>query len=357
LVKSGSYFCVQGGFAIMIRTEKWKPSPDDPGKRVYDGQRTAKAVLAPGKIYNMDCLEGLKLLDGDSIQMAVTSPPYWALRDYGVPGQIGQEDSPAEYVERLCAVFAEVYRVLKPDGTFWLNISDTYCGTGSKGTHFDPKNPKGRTGQKKAKNRQLPGLKPKDLIGIPWRIAFALRGAGWYLRQEIIWSKPNAMPESVTDRCVKAHESVFLFAKSRRYYFDHKAIREPAGSYNRQSKRPEMPYKYGVAVVPGSTAQNLNIKKKDVYQSDSDGRPMRSKRSVWSSPTHPLKDGHYAAFPRALAEPCILAGCPPGGIVLDPFMGSGTTAMAAAALGRQYIGFELNPEYIAIAEKRIREGK
>jgi DNA modification methylase len=167
-------------------------------------------MLELNRIYNMDCLEGLKQLDSDSISMCATSPLYWALRDYGCPGQIGQEDTPGEYVERLCAVFDEVYRVLRPDGTFWLNISDTYCGTGNKADYFDPKNPKGRTGQKKAKNNQIPGLKPKDLCGIPWRIAFALRDAGWYLRQEIIWHKPNAMPESVTDRCVKAHESVFL---------------------------------------------------------------------------------------------------------------------------------------------------
>jgi DNA modification methylase len=303
----------------------------------------------------MDCLEGLKQLDSDSVHCCITSPPYWALRDYGIPGQIGQEDNPVEYVERLCAVFAEVYRVLRPDGTFWLNISDTYCGTGDKADYFDPKNPKGRTGQKKAKNYQIPGLKRKDLCGIPWRVAFALRNMGWYLRQEIIWHKPNTMPESVTDRCVKAHESVFLFAKSQRYYFDYKAIREPVtqSTVERAKRAVSEKNKYA-AGAPGQTAQTLN---KSRSRMSDDIPQWRNKRSVWSVSTRPLKDAHFAAFPRALIEPCILAGCPVGGVTLDPFMGSGTVAMTAKALGRQYIGFELNPEYIGICEKRIQEGK
>jgi DNA modification methylase len=199
--------------------------------------------LVYNQIYNMDCLEGLRLLDSDSINCVCTSPPYWALRDYGVPGQIGQENTPQEYIDRLCAVFEEVRRVLRPDGTLWLNLGDTYCGTGNKADYFDPKNPKGRTGQRKAKNYRIPGLKKKDLIGIPWMLAFAMRNAGWYLRQEIVWNKSNAMPESVTDRCVKAHESVFLFAKSQRYYFNHKAIREPAGYYTRQNEKSNAAYK------------------------------------------------------------------------------------------------------------------
>jgi len=312
-------------------------------------------MLPINQIYNTDCLDGLKMLDSDSVHCCVTSPPYWALRDYGCPGQIGQEDNPVEYVERLCAIFAEVYRVLRPDGTFWLNISDTYCGTGNKADYFDPKNPKGRTGQKKAKNNQIPGIKPKDLCGIPWSIAFTLRDMGWYLRQEIIWSKPNCMPESVTDRCVKSHESVFLFAKSQRYYFDYKAIREPVtqSTIERAKRAVSENNKYAVG-APGQAVQNIN---KPRSRMSADIPQWRNKRSVWTISTHPLKDAHFAAFPRALIEPCILAGCPVGGVVLDPFMGSGTVAMTAKALARQYIGFELNPEYISICEKRIREGK
>lgn len=311
-------------------------------------------MLEFNRIYNMDCLEGLRLLDSDSISMCVSSPPYWALRNYGITGQIGQEDTPAEYVERLCAVFAEVYRVLRPDGVFWLNISDTYCGTGNKADYFDPKNPKGRTGQKKAKNNQVPGLKPKDLCGIPWSIAFALRDMGWYLRQEVIWNKTNCMPESVTDRCVKSHESVFLFAKSQRYYFDHKAIREPVTqSTVERAKRAVSENKY-TAGAPGQAAQSIN---KPRSRLSAEVPQWRNKRSVWNIPNQPLRDAHFASFPRALVEPCILAGCPVGGVVLDPFMGSGTTAMTAKSLGRQYIGFELNPEYISICDKRIEDGK
>lgn len=312
-------------------------------------------MLECNRIYNMDCLEGLKRLDSDSLNCCITSPPYWALRDYGIPGQIGQEDTPGEYIERLCAIFAEVYRVLRPDGTFWLNISDTYCGTGNKADYFDPKNPKGRTGQKKAKNNRIPGLKPKDLCGVPWTIAFALRDMGWYLRQEVIWNKTNCMPESVTDRCVKSHESVFLFAKSQRYYFDHKAIREPVtqSTIERAKRAVSKNNKY-TAGAPGQAAQSIN---KPRSRLSADIPQWRNKRSVWNIPNQPLKDAHFASFPRALVAPCILAGCPVGGVVLDPFMGSGTTAMTAKSLGRQYIGFELNPEYISICDKRIKEGR
>lgn len=312
-------------------------------------------MLEFNQVYNMDCLEGLKQLDSDSVHCCITSPPYWALRDYGIPGQIGQEDSPAEYVEKLCAIFTEVYRVLRPEGTFWLNISDTYCGTGNKADYFDPKNPKGRTGQKKAKNNRIPGLKPKDLCGIPWRVAFALQDMGFYLRQEIIWHKPNCMPESVTDRCVKSHESVFLFAKNQRYFFDYQAIREPVTqSTIERAKRAVSENNKYTAGAPGQAAQAIN---KPRSRMSADIPQWRNKRSVWLISTRPLKDAHFAAFPRALIEPCILAGCPVGGVVLDPFMGSGTTAMTAKSLGRQYIGFELNPEYISICDKRIKEGR
>ena len=311
-------------------------------------------MLPFNQIYHMDCFEGLKLLDSDSINCCVTSPPYWALRDYGVPGQIGQEDTLAEYVERLCAVFADVRRVLRPDGVFWLNVADTYCSTGDKADHCDPKYPQGRTGQKKAKG-QTPGIKRKDLCGIPWAIAFALRNMGWYLRQDCIWSKPNCMPESVTDRCVKSHEYLFLFAKNPRYYFDHEAIREPVAQSTvaraQYANNDRIKYAGG---APGQGPQNIYHPRPQKFPGSLE---RRNKRSVWTISNHGIKEAHFAAFPRALVEPCVLAGCPPGGVVLDPFMGSGTTAMTAHALGRQYIGFELNPEYIAIAEKRIREGK
>lgn len=312
-------------------------------------------MLPFNHIYNMDCLDGLRQLDSDSIHCCVTSPPYWALRDYGMPGQIGQEDNPFEYVERLCAIFAEVYRVLRPDGTFWLNIADTYCGTGNKADYFDPKNPRGRTGQKKAKNNQIPGIKPKDLCGIPWMLAFALRDMSWYLRQEIIWQKPNCMPESVKDRCVKSHESVFLFAKNQRYYFNYKAIQEPVtqSTIDRAKRGVSENNKYFTG-APGQTSQAINRPRARL---SAEVPQCRNKRSVWTVSTRPLKDAHFAAFPRALVEPCILAGCPLDGVVLDPFAGSGTTAMATKPLGRQYIGFELNPEYIGICEKRIQEGK
>ena len=295
-------------------------------------------MLALNQIYNMDCLEGMKKLESDSIHCCITSPPYWALRDYGCPEQIGQEDTPGEYVERLLAVFHEVYRVLRPDGTFWLNIADTYCSSAKAN----------RTGEK-------PKIKPKDLCGIPWALAFALRDAGWYLRQEIIWHKIKCVPESVTDRCVKAHESVFLFAKSRQYHFDYKAIQEPvAKSTIERSKRAVSDQNKYAEGVPGQAKQAIYRPRPRMSM---EIPQMRNKRSVWALSPQSLKDAHFAAFPRALVEPCILAGCPVGGIVMDPFMGSGTTAMTAKILGRQYIGFEINPEYISISEKRIQKGK
>lgn len=252
-------------------------------------------MLELNQVYNMDCLEGLKLLDSDSIHCCITSPPYWALRNYGVPGQIGQENTPAEYVKRLCAVFSELYRILRPDGVFWLNISDTYCGTGNKEDYFDPKNPKGSlanefAGQKKAKNNRIPGIKPKDLCGIPWQIAFTLRDMGWYLRQEVIWEKPNCMPESVTDRCVKSHESVFLFAKNQRYYFDYKAIQEPvAQSTIERVKRGVSENNKYVIGAPGQTAQSINKPRSALSLKIPQ---KRNRRSVWSIPNQPLKESH-----------------------------------------------------------------
>jgi DNA modification methylase len=301
----------------------------------------------------MNCLEGLKELDDGSVDCCVTSPPYWALRDYGHPDQIGQEDTPGEYVVTLLKVFMEVHRVLASDGTLWLNIGDTYCGAGDKASYFDPKYPLGRTGQKKPRSYQPEKIKAKDMVGIPWRLAFALRESGYYLRNDITWAKPNPMPESIRDRFTKSHEHIFLFAKSPKYYFDQEATLEYASYDGRHDIRYKGSAKYSAPMTEGGQVQAYNKKGGDRWRFDESGKAVRNKRDVWFIPTSPLKDAHYAAFPTALIEPCILAGCPPGGIVLDPFIGSGSTAVASLMHGRRYIGFELNAEYVAIAERRL----
>ena len=273
------------------------------------------------RIYCGDALTVLKTLPDSSVNCCITSPPYYALRDYGVDGQIGREETPALYVERLTGIFREVRRVLTPDGTLWLNIADTYAGKGNQGEALDPKYPNGRTGQIVALNGKVEGCKAKDMIGIPWMLAFALRADGWYLRSDIIWMKANPMPESTKDRPSRCYEHIFLLSKSRRYYYDAAAIAEP---------------------VAASTPARMKR-----------GFGAGNKRDVWQINTVPYKGGHFAAFPPKLAETCLLAGCPPGGVVLDPFLGSGTTAAVAKQLGRHYIGIELNPEYCKLAEKRI----
>ena len=305
------------------------------------------------KIHCGDAVEVLRSLPAESVNCVVTSPPYYALRDYGVRGQIGLERSPEEYVDKLTEVFAECRRVLRSDGTLWLNIGDSYAGS-NKG-----KGKKVRTGlQPDASNIgdiittfNTKGYKNKDIIGIPWLLAFALRDSGWYLRQDIIWHKPNPMPESVEDRCTKAHEYIFLLSKSPKYYFDYQAIMEPANYDGRKkmvregSKRLSLGEKacFGVQTIcKGGERWKLT-----------NGKYMRRKRDVWSVPTRPLKEAHFAAYPPDLVKPCVLAGCPIGGVVLDPFMGAGTTALVAQELGRHYIGIELNSEYVSIAERRL----
>lgn len=279
----------------------------------------------------MDCLEGLKLLDDKSIDCCVTSPPYYGLRDYGVDGQIGLENTLEEYIKNLVIVFREVKRVLKDEGTLWLNLGDSYAGSG-KG--------------------QVPAsLKPKDLMGVPWRVAFALQEDGWYLRQDIIWAKPNPMPESVKDRCTKSHEYIFLLSKNRKYYFDYEAIEEPANYDGRKDTLLKGSPKYEKCVVPGQAGHSMAAKGHERWKKNERGEYVRNKRSVWTIPTKPFKEAHFATYPPDLIKPCILAGCPVGGIVLDPFMGSGTTAQVALELQRNFIGFELNPKYIEIAEK------
>ena len=313
------------------------------------------------KIMNMDCLSGLRTLPAGCVNTCVTSPPYFGLRDYGVDGQIGLEPTPQDFVDALVAVFREVNRVLRDDGTLWLNLGDSYAaqrggttmpaktlagGVSGKGDADAHRGHDGKAGHAH-RNASKIGLKHKDLIGIPWRVAFALQADGWYLRQDIIWHKPNPMPESVTDRCTKAHEYIFLLSKSPKYYFDCEAIKEPTlESSKKRAKSGWNPTKLNVSV---KGPQN------EVFEKMGDRwvKDTRNKRDVWTVTTKSCKEAHFATFPPDLIRPCILAGAPAGGLVLDPFMGAGTTAMVSKQEGRNYVGFELNPAYIEIAEKRI----
>lgn len=317
------------------------------------------------KIHIGDCLEGMRLLPDNYIDCCVTSPPYYRLRDYGNDAQLGLEKTPELYVLRMVEVFEEVRRILKNDGTLWLNIGDSYAGTGSgdqksstlqggKGTQIE-------AGKRPAKIN-LPGIKPKDLIGIPWMVAFALRSSGWYLRQDIIWAKDAVMPESVLDRCTKSHEYIFLLSKSRTYYFDNKAIQEDAvydvdgaGTIKRKKRQME---------DNKSFPDNLKNGIRNIYPSGKNGADnpavktvsgTRNKRDVWRVNPKPFKEAHFATFPQELIVDCIKAGSKLGGVVLDPFMGAGTTALVAKKLDRNFIGFELNPKYVAIAERRLKK--
>ena len=289
------------------------------------------------KILQGNCLEVLKDLPEQSVNTCITSPPYWGLRNYQEEEQLGLEDTPEEFVESLVKVFREVKRVLRDDGTVWLNLGDTYCGTGHKGNYTDPKHKEGRNGQKIALNNKIDGLKSKDLVGIPWRVALALQQDGWYLRQDIIWHKPNPMPESVTDRCTKSHEYIFLLSKNAKYYFDNESIKEDSVTIIKKRTR-----KTGTGV-------DSNIGNKG--SAGNNGK--RNKRSVWTVPPKPFKGAHVATFPPDLIAPCVLAGCPEGGTVLDPFGGAGTTGLVAQQHNRDSILIELNPDYIEIAEKRL----
>ena len=286
-----------------------------------------------------DARQRLAGLPAGSARTCVTSPPYFGLRDYGVDGQIGLEETPEAYVAEMVALFREVWRVLADDGTLWLNIGDSYNGSGGAGGDYSPGGLK--EGQPKYPGRKINGLKPKDLIGIPWRVAFALQADGWYLRSDIIWHKPNPMPESVTDRPTKSHEYLFLLTKSPRYYYDHKAIKEEAvgGSGTWSEKTHNARLGHGTF-------------KKD-YTPSEDGK--RNKRDVWTITTKPFKGAHFAVMPEALVEPCVLAGSAEGDTVLDPFTGSGTVAVVANRHGRNFVGTELNVEYAEIARHRITD--
>ncbi len=303
-------------------------------------------------ILHGDCIDMLRTLESDSVQCCVTSPPYWGLRDYGVDGQLGLEQSPDEFVAKLVEVFREVRRALKADGTLWLNLGDSYWGAGNNRGNTSKisdkqKSNRGAIGQvgMLRTNWKHELLKPKDMVGIPWRVAFALQADGWYLRQDIIWHKPNPMPESVTDRCTKAHEYIFLLSKSEKYYFDAESIIEPFSE--RKSRGIVLARNsQGYAVARGNDRGNSGG-----YPRTREGR---NKRSVWKVVSRPFKGAHFATFPPDLIEPCILAGSRQDDIVLDPFFGAGTTGLVAEKHGRNYIGIELNADYIEIAKKRLR---
>ena len=298
----------------------------------------------------------LKDIEDESIQCVVTSPPYWGLRDYGEDEQLGLEETPEEFVDNLVKMFREVKRVLRKDGTVWLNLGDSYCGVGSHNNKHTTKKSLNWNGSEETNNSLRPGgvhgLKPKNLVGIPWKVAFALQSDGWYLRQDIIWHKPNPMPESVQDRCTKSHEYIFLLTKSAKYFYDADAIREPVSEIS--LKRAE----YGWDCDRPST-KNASMNGKGIHTKKMGNRFVnpdgRNKRSVWTITTKPYKGAHFATFPPELPELCIKAGSREGEIVLDPFFGSGTTGWVAQRLGRKWIGVELNPEYIKIAEKRFMQ--
>lgn len=303
-----------------------------------------------------DCRDTMRrwAAEGVKAQMCVTSPPYFGLRDYGHEGQIGLEQTPEQYITAMVEVFRCVRDVLADDGTLWLNIGDSYARTAGDDSKKDPRSI--NTGYasvvaggaaKKGNNRPPEGLKAKDLIGIPWMLAFALRADGWYLRQDIIWHKPNPMPESVRDRCTKAHEYLFLLSKSDRYYFDSEAMKEPATHAGKRVSLGEKSFAKGQAAGAGVAPSGNGLA--EFY----DVPETRNRRSVWTVSTRPYKGAHFATFPPALIEPCILAGSRPNDVVLDPFMGSGTTAQVALQHGRQYIGCELNPAYEALQQERI----
>lgn len=352
------------------------------------------------KIIQGDCIEGMRQIADESVHCVVTSPPYYGLRDYGtaaweggdascnhtismdtkwndrkrgtdvlrpevahrggtashchlcgatrVDKQIGLEETPEAYVEKMVNVFREVRRILRSDGTVWLNLGDSYAGSGGAGNQFGQIE-RGLSKYKQSGRPAQIGLKPKDLIGIPWRVAFALQADGWWLRQDIIWHKPNPMPESVTDRCTKSHEYIFLLTKSERYYYDAEAIKEKASGDSGFAKQR----------ISGNAFISKN--KSEYIKDASSGRGYesfidngtRNKRSVWTVATQPYAEAHFAVYPPKLIEPCILAGSPVGGVVFDPFTGSGTTAYVALTNGRSYIGTELNPAYIEIAERRL----
>jgi DNA modification methylase len=341
-------------------------------------------ILPGARVLVGDCIARMKDLPDQSVQMCVTSPPYFGLRDYGHEGQLGLEETPEQYIAAMVAVFREVRRVLADDGTLWVNIGDSYAGSwGNQGRKEERGTQRqingemmqqvndGRyptTGTKTGSLDRTPGCKNKDLIGIPWMLAFALRADGWYLRQDIIWHKPNPMPESIRDRCTKAHEYVFLLSKSHRYFYDNDAVKEPVAG---DPDAPRNRWDTKTYEVPGQKPQKRVSRSGNLERKPGSARgcpegtgqnvngsvpwegSTRNRRSVWTIATRPYKGAHFAVFPPALVEPCILAGSRPGDTVLDPFNGSGTTGAVAIQHGRQYVGTELNPDYIPLTCERL----
>lgn len=317
-------------------------------------------------------------LEDQSVQCIVTSPPYFNLRDYKVDGQIGIEKTPEEYIAKLVSVFQEAWRVLKDDGTLWVNIGDCYASSGGKRT---VKQATAKSGLQGGLNTQIAALrsrgmgskdiKTKDIIGIPWMLCFALRAESWYWRQEITWAKTNCMPESAKDRCTRSHEALLMFSKSPKYYYDHRAIQEPAiydtdgtGTAARKARQKvngkSMATAEKAGIRPekqrGHSRRHAGFNDRwDKMTTQEQCTGMRNKRDVWFLPTAQFPEAHYAVMPEELALPCILAGTKPGDIVLDPFMGAGTTALVAAKNARKYIGFELNPENIEMSLRRLKK--
>ena len=302
-----------------------------------------------GKLYNSDVFNGLNALPDESVHCCVTSPPYWGLRDYGIDSQIGLEKTPEKYISKMVSVFREVRRVLRNDGTLWLNLGDSYVSGKSRYSS------KAQTIAGKKRNEPINGnrpnlnhhayLKDKDLSMIPSRVAIALQSDGWYLRSEIIWHKPNPMPESVTDRPTKSHEMIYLFSKSSKYYYDYEAVKEPVANPER------------INFQSGSRSNGINNDRNDndLWERSKGARySKRNLRDVWTVATTPFKGSHFATFPKKLIEPCILAGCPENGTVLDPFGGAGTTAVVSESLNRKWILIELNPDYCELSKNRIQ---
>jgi len=313
-----------------------------------------------------DCLEVLRTFPDDCIQTVVTSPPYWGLRDYGVDEQLGLEKTPEIYVEKMLQIFNEIKRILRTDGTLWLNLGDTYAsgGNGGGGCYMDQREKAWSASynhrlKKKGWRPPPAGLKHKDLVGIPWRVAFALQGAGWYLRQDIIWAKTNCMPEAVRDRCTKSHKYIFLMTKKPKYYCDMDSIKERASEFTKPrgkgvNKKSVTPTYWDTEKGGHGKYKRNFIKQNKSFSGAIKGIvPFRNKRSVWKIPTAQCKETHFATFPQDLVKPCVLAGCPKDGIVLDPFSGSGTTAIVAKLLGRHFIGIDISAEYCEIARKRL----
>jgi len=351
-------------------------------------------MLQQHKIMVGDCIDMMRTLPDKSVHTCVTSPPYFGLRDYGVEGQIGLEETPGEFIARLVEVFREVRRALRDDGTAWVNMGDSYAGRwGAQGRPLGDGQMSGRSVTSARQINEHPrfksgtgvrgremGMKSKDMMGMPWRLAFALQDDGWYLRQDIIWNKPNPMPESVRDRCTKSHEYVFLLSKSKKYYFDQAAILEPCSPNTHARLSQDVQAQIGSERANGGAKSNGNMKATARktngvgwgHGSDAEERQRgrvkdnesmnsalaimpteRNKRSVWTVATHSFKGAHFATFPPDLIRPCVLAGAPRGGVVLDPFGGAGTTSLVSMQEGRRSIICELNPEYAAMARRRI----